>query len=61
MKNEMDRRTFIKHAVKGAAVVSFGVNGPFLGGCRTGQDYDLVVKDGLIFDGLGRSPFRSKK
>ena len=59
MKKEMDRRTFIKHAAKAAAVASLGVSGPFLGGCRTGKDYDLLVKDGLIFDGQGRPPFRA--
>jgi hypothetical protein len=59
MKSEMDRRTFIKHAARSAAVASLGASGPFLRGCRTGRDYDLLVKDELIFDGQRRSLFRT--
>jgi N-acyl-D-amino-acid deacylase len=59
MKKKMDRRTFIKQTAKAAAVASLGASGPFLGGCRTGKYYDLLVKDGLIFDGQGGPPFRA--
>jgi N-acyl-D-amino-acid deacylase len=57
MKKKITRRTFLKRTAKAAAVAGLGGCGPLLQGCRTGKEYDLLIKDGLIFDGQGGSPF----
>lgn len=59
MKKKMDRRTFIKRTARAAAVASLSGCGPLLQGCRGGKEYDLLIKDGLIFDGQGGSPFKA--
>lgn len=59
MMKKMDRRTFIKQTAKAAAVASLSGCGPFLQGCRAGKEYDLLIKDGLIFDGQGGPPFQA--
>jgi N-acyl-D-amino-acid deacylase len=59
MKEKMNRRTFIKQTAKAAAVAGLSGCGPLLQGCRAGKEYDLLIKDGFIFDGLGGPPFQA--
>jgi len=55
MKQEISRRDFLKTSSRIAGIGIVG--GSFLlKGCRTKQDFDLVIKNGLIYDGLGNSP-----
>lgn len=55
MKQELSRRDFIKNSSRIAGIGFLG--GSFLlKGCQTKQDFDLVIKNGLIYDGLGSSP-----
>jgi len=59
MKKKMDRRAFLKQTAKAAALATLGSAGPLLQGCRAGKEYDLIIKNGLIYDGRGGSPFRA--
>ena len=55
MKTEMNRREFIKNSSR---IAGIGIAGSsfFLKGCTSKKDFDLVIKDGLVYDGLGGSP-----
>ncbi len=55
MKTRMDRRAFLKKTAQ-AALIGLGGAGPFLQGCVSKKDFDLLVKDGLVYDGLGGKP-----
>jgi len=59
MKKIMNRRSFIKQTAKAAAVAGLSGCAPLLKGCRTGKEFDLVIKDGLIFDGQGGPPVKT--
>jgi N-acyl-D-amino-acid deacylase len=59
MKKKINRRSFIKQTAKTAAIVSLGGCGPLLQGCRTGKEYDLLIKGGVVFDGQGGTPFKA--
>jgi len=55
VKQEINRREFIKTSSRIAGIGIMG--GSFiLKGCQTKQDFDLVIKNGLIYDGLGSLP-----
>lgn len=49
----MTRRRFLEESGRVAAAASLAGGGLLLAGCSTGKEFDLVVKDGLIYDGLG--------
>lgn len=49
----MTRRRFLEESGRAAAAASLAGGGFFLAGCSTGKEFDLVVKDGLVYDGLG--------
>ncbi|MDH7511824.1 MAG: D-aminoacylase [Clostridiales bacterium] len=51
----MNRRAFLKKTAQ-AALIGLGGTGPFLQGCASKKDFDLLVKDGLVYDGLGGKP-----
>ena len=55
MKQEMSRREFLKNSSR---IAGLGIAGSslLLKGCNTGKDFDLVIKNGLIYDGLGGPP-----
>lgn len=55
MKQKISRRDFLKTSSRMAGIGLVG-GSYLLKGCRTKQDYDLVIKNGLIYDGLGGSP-----
>ncbi|MGD9345362.1 MAG: D-aminoacylase [Candidatus Aminicenantes bacterium] len=53
MKKSISRRDFLRRTSRYAAVAGIGGCGVLLKGCSTGKEYDLVVKNGRVFDGLG--------
>lgn len=55
MKTKMDRRAFLKKTAQ-AALLGLGGAGPLLQGCVSKKDFDLLIKDGLVYDGLGGKP-----
>ena len=59
MSREIDRREFLKSVGTAAAAASLGGAGLILQGCAAGKDYDLVIKGGLVYDGLGGDPFEA--
>jgi len=56
MEKVITRRDFIKKSSKIAAVAGCGI---LLKGCSTKQEFDIIIKDGRIFDGLGNEAFVS--
>lgn len=52
MKKTITRRDFIKRTSKIAAVSLSGC-GVLLKGCSTKQEFDIVIKNGRVFDGMG--------
>lgn len=47
------RRRFLGESGRAVAAASLAGGGLVLRGCSTGRDFDLVIKDGLVLDGLG--------
>jgi adenine deaminase len=50
----MDRRSFLKHSARAAAAGIVG--GPLLSGCSKSEEFDLLVRGGLVYDGLSAPP-----
>lgn len=55
----MNRRAFIRGALKTAAVTAAGGAGLVLQGCSKGKDLDLVIAGGTVYDGVGGPPVRA--
>ena len=53
MKGSISRRDFIKKTSRYATVAGLGASGILLKGCSSKTEYDLVIKNGRVFDGLG--------
>ncbi len=56
MNRRFTRREFLKKSSKLAAVSSLGGCGLLLKGCSKRQEFDLVIKEGKVYEGLGREP-----
>ncbi len=53
MKKPISRRDFLKKSSRYATVAGLSGCGILLKGCSSKKDYDLVIKNGRVFDGLG--------
>lgn len=54
MKRIISRRNFLKESSKLVAVTGLGGCGILLKGCTSKKDFDLIIRGGHIFDGLGK-------
>jgi N-acyl-D-amino-acid deacylase len=59
MNKHLPRRTFLKQTAKAAAIAGMGGCGPLLQGCVSKKEFDWVVKNGLVYDGLGGPPVQA--
>jgi N-acyl-D-amino-acid deacylase len=53
MSKKITRREFIATGGKAAMAASLAGSSLLLKGCATGKDYDLILKGGMVYDGLG--------
>jgi len=53
MKKTITRRHFLKKSSKMVAAAGIGGCGILLQGCSSSKDFDLIIKGGHIYDGLG--------
>jgi N-acyl-D-amino-acid deacylase len=53
MKKKITRRNFLKKSSKMVAAAGIGGCGILLQGCSSSKDFDLIIKGGHVFDGLG--------
>jgi N-acyl-D-amino-acid deacylase len=58
--DNMNRRDFVRGALKTAAVVTAGGAGLVLQGCSKGKDLDLVIVGATVYDGSGGPPFQGE-
>jgi len=58
-EKRITRRSFLKKAARAAAATSIGSCGLILQGSSTKKDFDLVIKQGTIFDGSGNPGFQA--
>jgi N-acyl-D-amino-acid deacylase len=59
MKKKITRRDFLKQTSRITAAAGLSGCGLLLKGCQSKQDFDLVIKNGHIYDGFGRDPFQA--
>lgn len=59
MKKTITRRNFLKKSSKIAAAAGLAGSGLLLKGCTTKKDFEIVIKNGRIFDGLGKEAFEA--
>lgn len=57
MTKAISRRDFLKTSSRLAAAAGVGGCGILLKGCSPKKDFDLVLKQGRVYDGLGQEPF----
>lgn len=55
MKSRLDRREFLKRTAR-ASLIGLAGAGPLLQGCLSKKEFDLLIKDGLVYDGLRGKP-----
>lgn len=53
MMPRITRRRFLGETARAVAAASVVGGGLVLNGCSSRKDFDLVIKDGLVYDGLG--------
>jgi N-acyl-D-amino-acid deacylase len=51
--DKISRRQFIKHSVKGTALLIPAASNILLQGCSKKKEYDLIISGGVVYDGLG--------
>jgi len=56
---KISRRNFLERSSKIVAAAGLSGCGILLKGCTTKKDFDIIVKDGRIFDGLGNEAFEA--
>lgn len=59
MRRLINRRHFLKKAAKGIAVAGIGGSGLLIQGCTSKKEFEIVIKEGIIFDGKGGEPFQA--
>lgn len=60
MAKSLTRRDFIKTAGQAAATAGLAGSGVLLKGChKPGAEFDLIIANGEIFDGLGGEPYQA--
>ena len=59
MTKNITRRHFLKRSSKIVAVAGFGGCGILLKGCTSKKDFDIVIKGGHVFDGLGSAAVKT--
>lgn len=59
MKKNITRRQFLKKSSQALATLGVGSCGLLLKGCQSKKEFDLIIKDGFIFDGLGKEAFEA--
>ncbi len=57
MTKKITRRDFIKKTTQVATVAGLSGCGIQMKGGSDKQDFDVVIKDGRVFDGLGNEAF----
>ncbi|MBN1222062.1 MAG: D-aminoacylase [Candidatus Aminicenantes bacterium] len=57
MKKTITRRDFLKESSRIAAVSGLGGCGILMKGCRSKEEFDLIVRNGRIYDGSGETAF----
>jgi len=57
MSKKITRRHFIKTSTRLAATAGLGGCGLLLKGCRSKADFDIVIKNGVLYDGRGGEAF----
>jgi|Deesub1362B_J571_1020462.scaffolds.fasta_scaffold00877_8 N-acyl-D-amino-acid deacylase len=53
MNKKVTRRQFIEESIKGAILIGFGGYNLLIQGCTIHKDYDLLIVNGIVYDGLG--------
>ncbi len=59
MKKTITRRHFLKRSSKAMAAAGLSGCGILLQGCSLNKDFDVVIKGGQIFDGLGNKAYKA--
>ncbi len=59
MSKKITRRNFLKGTAAAAAAAGWSGPGLLLQAGSSGKDFDLVIKDGLVYDGSGQAGFKA--
>jgi N-acyl-D-amino-acid deacylase len=59
MKKTISRRKFLENSSKIITAAGIGGCGILLQGCSSKKDFDLIIKGGEIFDGMGNEAFEA--
>ncbi|MBT4483066.1 MAG: D-aminoacylase [Candidatus Latescibacteria bacterium] len=53
MNNKTTRRQFMKKASQAGVLIGLAEGGLVIKGCSTQKEYDCIISNGIVFDGLG--------
>lgn len=59
MRKKMTRRDFLKKSSRAVAAAGIVPGSILLKGCTLKKDFDLIIKSGRVFDGLGKEAFEA--